>query len=191
MSGSAGAAYSAEITALQAYQKEILNTLDGLAAGMAALTVSEVVSTAFSGTGANNGLGTFPEAVQLSNTYNGVMQTMMTNFQEITELVTAMANALGKSAQNYLETEQQITDSFNQIVTKYQNQVGSFSTSATGPSSSYGQQGTSGSYYTATTGSGTSTSTTTQSYTSTGSSSSGSTDQGNDANASSDTSSEE
>ena len=127
-------------------------TLDGLVAGNAALAVSEAVSGAFFGTGANNGLGTFPEAIELSNTYNTVMQTMMTNFREITDLITAMANALGKSAQNYLDTEQQITDSFNQIVAKYENQAGSFSPNATGPTASYGQAGTSGAYSSATTG---------------------------------------
>ena len=191
-SGSAGA-YAAEIDALQNYQKQILNTLDGLTAASAALTISEAVSSAFSGVGTNNGLGTFPEAVELSGTYNSVMQTMMTNFREISDLVTAMANALGKSAQNYVETEQQITDSFNQIVQKYENQNGSFSPTATAPVTTSGQVGTSSSYYTATAGT-TPATTTTQTSTTTSSpapSGSGSIAQGNDSNASNDTSSEE
>ena len=188
-SGSAGA-YAAEIDALQNYQKQILTTLDGLTAASAVLTISEAVSSAFSGVGTNNGLGTFPEAVELSNTYNSVMQTMMTNFREISDLVTAMAAALGKSAQNYVETEQQITDSFNQIVQKYENQVGSFSPTATAPATTSGQVGTSSSYYTATAGSTPATSTT-QTSTTTESTPAGSIAQGNNSNASNDTSSEE
>jgi hypothetical protein len=207
MSG-AGSAYAAEISALQAYQKQILTTLDGLMAGNAALVAVEAVTSAFSGTGANNGLGTFDEAVQLSGTYNNVMQTMMTNFKEITELVTAMANALGKSASNYLETEQQITDSFNNIVKKYESQSGGFSTpgtsTSTAPATTSGQSGTSNTYYTANTASTPSTSTsttntttqtsttsTTPSTTSTTSTNSGSISQDNNANASNDSSSEE
>ena len=205
----AGSAYAAEISALQAYQKQILTTLDGLMAGNAALVAVEAVTSAFSGTGANNGLGTFDEAVQLSGTYNNVMQTMMTNFKEITELVTAMANALGKSASNYLETEQQITDSFNNIVKKYESQSGGFSTpgtsTSTAPATTSGQSGTSNTYYTANTASTpsttttttqtstpeTSTTSTTPSTTSTTSTNSGSMSQDNNANASNDSSSEE
>lgn len=211
MSG-AGSAYAAEISALQAYQKQILTTLDGLMAGNAALVAVEAVTSAFSGTGANNGLGTFDEAVQLSDTYNNVMQTMMTNFKEITDLVTAMANALGKSASNYLETEQQITDSFNSIVKKYESQSGGFSTpgtsTSTAPATTSGQPGTSNTYYTAnaaatpSTSTGTSTSTTTLTQTTTTSTptsttpsspgtNSGSISQDNNSNASNDSSSEE
>jgi hypothetical protein len=206
MSG-AGSAYAAEITALQAYQKHILNTLDGLMVANAALTAVEAVSSAVGGAGANNGLGTFEEAAQLSNTYNSVMQTMMTNFKEITELVSAMANALGKSAQNYLETEQRITDSFNDIVKKYEAQSGGFSTpgtsTSTAPTSVSGYTGTSNAYNSATTASGTATGTgagtttaaqtQTQTQTSTittTSSGSGSISRANTANTSNDTNSE-
>lgn len=202
MSG-AGSAYAAEISALQTYQKHILSTLDGLMAGNAALMAVETVSSVVGGAGANNGLGTFDEAAQLSNTYNSVMQTMMTNFKEITELVSAMASALGKSAQNYLETEQRITDSFNDIVKKYEAQSGGFSTpgtsTSTAPTNGSAYAGTSNAYYSAnsaSTGTGTGTGTTqtqtsttatTQSGTSTGS---GSISQDNNANASNDTNSE-
>jgi hypothetical protein len=114
----------AEITALQNYQREILGTLDAMVIGNAALTVASGVSSS----GSNNGLGTFPEAASLSSTYNSVMQAMITNFQEITDLVTAMANVLGKSAQSYSDTEAQLTAQFNQIVTQYESQSGGFST---------------------------------------------------------------
>jgi len=203
MSGTAGAAYRAEITALQNYQKEILNTLDAMVIGNAAMTTVNAVST-MTGGGQNNGLGTFPEAVSLSNTYNSVMQTMINNFKEITDLVTAMANVLGKSAQNYADTEQQLTDQFNQIVAKYESQSGGFSTpgspTATGATGTTAQGGTSAAYYSATpstnstTGTTTSTGSTTGSGTGTGTGSGtsgdGSISQGNDANASNDTSSE-
>ena len=205
--GSAGSAYAAEISALQTYQKQILTTLDTLVADETAMTVLAVVTSVATGTGGNNGLGTFPEAVQLSQTYNSVMKSLMTNFQEISALVTAMAGALGKSAQNYLETEQQITDSFNQIVQKYESQSGGFSTpgspTATAPTTgTLPQTGTSASYYTASTGqspakSSPAASTASASEASgsgsgaSGTSGTGSISQGNTSNSSSDTSSEE
>ena len=213
MAGSANAFYIEEIAALQAYQKEILKALDDLTAASTALTTNEAltavdaVSGALGGVGANNGLGAFDEASTLSTTYNNVMQTLMTNFKEISELVTAMANALGKSARTYQETEQQITDSFNQIVSKYEAQSGGFNPTptTTAPSASTGQSGTTGTYNSATpatlsnttttTTSTTPTSTTTTTPTSTTSSStpssSGSISQDNTANASNNTSSEE
>jgi uncharacterized membrane protein YgcG len=209
--GSAGSAYAAEISALQTYQKQILTTLDTMVADEAAMTVLATVTSVATGTGGNNGLGTFPEAVQLSKTYSSVMQSLMTNFQEISALVTAMAGALGKSAQSYLETEQQITDSFNQIVQKYESKSGGFSTpgspTPTAPTGTSPQTGTSDSYYTAT-ASQTPTTTSASSSASSASSSSGSSSsgsgsgssggsgtgsiaQGNTSNASNNTSSEE
>jgi hypothetical protein len=107
------------------------------------------------GGGQNNGLGTFPEAASLSSTYNNVMQTMINNFKEISDLVTAMANVLGKSAQSYSDTEQQLTDQFNQIVAKYESQSGGFSTP--GSPTATGSTGTSNAYYSASSSSGTST----------------------------------
>jgi hypothetical protein len=200
MTGAAGSFYLAEISALQAYQKEILQTLDELTTANQSLTTTEVLTAVDTATGslgmggANNGLGTFDEAVSLSNTYNGVMQTLITNFKEISELVTAMANSLGKSAQNYQETEQQITDSFNKIVTKYQSQSGGFSTTpvTTGATAASGQSGTSASYTSAQPAtSATTTQQTTTTTTSGSSSGSGSISEENDANSSNDTSSEE
>ena len=199
MSGSAGTAYRAEITALQNYQKEILNTLDAMVVGNAAMTAVGAVS-AVTGSGQNNGLGAFPEAASLSNTYDSVMQSMIHNFQEITDLVTAMANVLGKSAQNYSDTEQQLTDQFNQIVAKYESQSGGFSTPgsptaipATGTSP---QTGTSNAYYSASSSTGATTTTTTTTSTSSGTTPSGtsgdpgSISQDNNANATNDTNSE-
>jgi prefoldin subunit 5 len=215
MAGSANAFYIEEIAALQAYQKEILKALDDLTSASTALTTNEAltavdaVSGALSGVGANNGLGAFDEATTLSTTYNNVMQTLMTNFKEISDLVTAMANALGKSAQTYRETEQQITDSFNQIVSKYETQSGSFNPTpaTTAPSASTGQSGTTGTYNSATPAMASNTTTTTTSTTpnstttttatptsttSSGTpSSSGSISQDNTANASNNTSSQE
>jgi hypothetical protein len=211
--GSAGSAYAAEISALQTYQKQILATLDAMVADQAAMTVVSAVSSVANGSGRNSGLGTFPEAAQLSQTYSGVMQSLMTNFQEISAMVTAMANALGKSAQNYLETEQQITDSFNQIVQKYGTQAGGFSTpgspTSTAPTGTSPQTGTGDSYYTAAPAPSSTTSTA-ASTTSTppvsnasgsasgsgsgsgsGSSGTGTIAQGNTSNESNDTSSEE
>jgi hypothetical protein len=201
VTGTASSFYLAEISALQAYQKQILQTLEELTTANASLVVIEAVGGVLGATGSNNGLGNFDEAVQLSNTYSGVMQTMMTNFKEISELVTAMANALGKSAQNYQETEQQITDSFNQIVTKYEAQSGGFSTpgapAATAPAPAAGQPGTSNTYYTATSGTTPATSTTTTQTTTTPASTTtpstgtGSISQDNNSNASNNTSGEE
>ena len=182
--GSAGSAYAAEISALQTYQKQILSTLDNLVASEAVIAIV----SGFSGTGANSGLGTFPEAVELGNAYTTVMQNLMTNFKEISALVTTMANVLGKSAQNYMETEQQLTDSFNKIVSQYESQTGSFSTpgspTATAPTGTSAQTGTSSAYNSATPA-------TTTSGTTTTSTSSGSIEQENDSNESNDTSSEE
>lgn len=161
MSGTAGTAYKAEITALQNYQKEILNTLDSMVIGNAALTTVNAVG-AMAGGGQNNGLGSFPEAASLSNTYNSVMQAMINNFKEISDLVTAMANVLGKSAQSYADTEQQLTDQFNQIVSKYESQSGGFSTpgspTATGTTGTQPQGGTSNAYYSGATAPGSTTS---------------------------------
>lgn len=145
----------AEITALQNYQKEILGTLDSMVAGNVVLTALDGLTSG----GGNNGLGGFPEAVSLSNTYNNVMQSMITNFKEITALVTAMASVLGKSAQSYTDTETQLTDQFNKIVTQYESQSGGFTTPGSPTPSSPGQPtpqgGTSGAYTSATPASGT------------------------------------
>ena len=193
--GAASSFYLQEITALQAYQKEILQTLDDLTTANQSLTTNEVLTALDTATGAlgmggaNNGLGTFDEATQLSNTYNGVMQTMITNFKEISDLVNAMAASLGKSAQNYQETEQQITDSFNKIVSKYQSQNGSFGTTptSTAPATASGQTGTSGTFTSATPA----TSTTTTQTTTTTPVTANTMTQDNDSNTSNDTSSEE
>ncbi len=91
--------------------------------GNAALTAVNGVEAIF-GKGANNGLGTFPEAVSLNDTYNSVMQALITNFKDITELVNTMATVLGKSASGYSETEAQLTAQFNKIVTQYETQSG-------------------------------------------------------------------
>jgi hypothetical protein len=201
MSGTAGTAYRAEITALQNYQKEILSTLDAMVIGNAALTTVNAVSS-ITGGGQNNGLGSFPEAASLSSTYNSVMQTMINNFKEITDLVTAMANVLGKSAQNYSDTEQQLTDQFNQIVAKYESQSGGFSTpgspAATSATGTTPQGGTSNTYYSAspsTTSSATNTTAVTTNTTTSAPESatlggSDSVTQDNNANSSNDTSSE-
>jgi hypothetical protein len=190
-SGAVGGSYSAEISQLQAYQKEVLQTLDEMIAGSAALTAGNAVLGAFTGQGANNGLGTFPEAVELSNAYNGIMQAMLTNFKEISALVTTMANVLGTSAQNYADTEQQLTDQFKSIVAKYETQAGGFTipgtaTSTAAPTTS-GQSGTSDSYFSATTANGAAD--TTETDPSSSSSSSSSSDP-NDANTPSSTSGE-
>jgi hypothetical protein len=55
------------------------------------------------------------------------MQTLMTNFEEITQLVNTMTTVLGTAGKNYAETEQQLTDQFNQIALQYQTQSGGFS----------------------------------------------------------------
>jgi hypothetical protein len=187
----AGNSYSAEISQLQTYQKEILKTLDEMVSGSTALTAGNAVLGIFTGQGANNGLGTFPEAVELSNAYNGIMQEMLANFKEISALVTTMANVLGTSSQNYADTEQELTDKFKSIVAKYETQAGGFTvpgtaTSTTAPTVS-GQSGTSDSYLSATTANGT-TGTTGSSSSSSSSSSSGS--DPNSANASSATNDE-
>ena len=191
--GSAGSAYAAEISALQTYQKQILGTLDDMVAAEAAIAVVSAVGSFTTGSGgANSGLGTFPEAADLSQTYSGVMQYLMTNFSEISQLVTTMANVLGKSAQSYLDTEQQLTDQFNSIVSKYEAQTGGFSTpgspTATAPTGTSPQTGTSASYYSATASAPTTTSTSSTAQTP---APSGSIEQGNNSNASNDTSSEE
>jgi len=185
--GSAGSAYAAEISALQTYQKEILSTLDNMVAAEATAVIMSSFGS-FTGTGSNSGLGTFPEAVTLSSAYTTVMQNLMTNFKEISALVSTMANVLGKSAQNYMETEQQLTDNFNKIVSQYESQIGSFSTpygpTATAPAGTSPQTGTSSAYNSATPS-------TTTATTSTTPTSSGSIEQENDSNESNDTSSEE
>lgn len=159
MSGTSGAAYRAEIDALQNYQKEILTTLDGLTVGSAALAAVNGVEAIF-GKGANNGLGAFPEAVSLNDTYNSVMQAMITNFKEITDLVNTMAAVLGKSASGYTETEAQLTAQFNKIVTQYETQSGGVVVAGTTPTTTTGtttQSGTPGTSSTTTTADTTST----------------------------------
>lgn len=197
MSAVASSFYLEEISALQTYQKEILKALDDLTkanqslTGTVALTAIDAVTGALGAGGANNGLGTFPEAQQLSKTYNSVMQTMMTNFREISDLVNAMANALGKSAKSYLETEQQITDSFTKIVTQYESKTGGFSTTptSTAAATTSGQPGTTYTYNSAKPD--TSTTTTTQTSSTSSNTTSNSIGQGNNANSSNDASSEE
>jgi hypothetical protein len=198
MSPVASSFYLEEISALQNYQKEILKALDDLTkanqslTGTVALTAIDAVTGALGAGGANNGLGTFPEAQQLSTTYNSVMKTLLTNFEEISKLVNAMANALGSSAKSYQETEQQITDSFTKIVTQYESQTGGFSTTpkSTAAATTSGQPGTGSSYNSATPSNSSGTTTQTSNYAAT-TTPSNSISTGNQANTSNDASSEE
>jgi hypothetical protein len=197
MGGSAGSAYAAEISALQTYQKQILVILDTMVASEAAMAVTTGIGGLLGSGGANSGLGTFPEAADLSQTYSGVMQYLMTNFSEISDLVTTMATVLGKSAQSYLETEQQLTDQFNSIVSKFQSggQTGDFilpgGPASTAPTGTAPQTGTSASYYSATPAPGSTTTAATVDAAPQTPAPSGSIEQDNNANASTDTSSEE
>ena len=124
-------AYTAEISALQTYQNKMLAIMDGMVAQGAVYGITVGVSDA-----GGAGLGNFPEAKALGDKYNAVMQAMMTNFQEISDLINAMTTALGSSAKNYADAEQTITDQFNKIMQQYQGQNGSFNPTATAAASS-------------------------------------------------------
>jgi uncharacterized protein YyaL (SSP411 family) len=99
------------------------------------------------------------------------MQSLMTNFEEITQLVNTMTTVLGAAGKNYAETEQQLTDQFNQIVAQYDGKSGGFSTE---PMTTTSAQGTTTTTDTAT--STASTATTGQTYTTTSPSSDSSSD---------------
>jgi hypothetical protein len=118
-----GAAYTVEISALQTYQSKLLGIMDS----MVAQSVSLGISASAAGSG-SAGLGNFPEAQSLATAYQSSMQSLMTNFEEITQLVNTMTSVLGTAGKNYAEAEQQLTDQFNQIVAQYEGKSGSFTT---------------------------------------------------------------
>lgn len=122
----AAAAYAVEISALQTYQSKLLGIMDS----MVAQSVTLGVNTAAASSG-SAGLGNFPEAQQLASAYQASMQALMTNFEEITQLVNTMTDVLGKAGKNYAETEQQLTDQFNKIAAQYSGKAGSFTTTPT------------------------------------------------------------
>jgi hypothetical protein len=163
LSAAAGAAYTVEISALQTYQSKLLGIMDSMFAQSVALGMN----TAAAGS-SDAGLGNFPEAQSLASAYQNSMQTLMTNFEEITQLVNTMTTVLGTAGKNYAETEQQLTDQFNQIALQYQSQAGSFSPNpvAPGPTATpdSGSSSTTTTSTTASTGSTASTATTGPSY---------------------------
>jgi hypothetical protein len=163
LDAAAGAAYTVEISALQTYQSKLLGIMDS----MVAQSVTLGVNAAAAGSG-NAGLGTFPEAQSLASAYQSSMQSLMTNFEEITQLVNTMTSVLGTAGKNYAETEQQLTDQFNQIVAQYEGKSGGFSTTPTtvAPAANSGSS-TSSTSSTTTSSSTPSTATTGQSYTTT------------------------
>lgn len=126
LDAAAGAAYAVEISALQTYQSKLLGIMDSMVAQSVALGLSASVA----GSG-NAGLGNFPEAQSLGGAYQSSMQSMMTNFEEITQLVNTMTNVLGTAGKNYAETEQQLTDQFNQIAAQYEGKSGGFAANPT------------------------------------------------------------
>jgi len=154
-----GAAYTVEISALQTYQSKLLGIMDSMVAQSVALGIN----AAASGSG-GAGLGSFPEAQSLASAYQGSMQSLMTNFEEITQLVNTMTNVLGTAGKNYAETEQQLTDQFNQIVLQYEGKSGGFST----PTTTAVPDGSSNSSSTSTSSTSTNTSSSTASTASTG-----------------------
>ncbi|WP_034268144.1 hypothetical protein [Actinospica robiniae] len=126
LDAAAGAAYAVEISALQTYQSKLLGIMDSMVAQSVALGLSATVA----GSG-NAGLGNFPEAQSLGSAYQTSMQSLMTNFEEITQLVNTMTNVLGTAGKNYAETEQQLTDQFNQIAAQYEGKSGGFAANPT------------------------------------------------------------
>lgn len=171
----AAAAYAVEISALQTYQSKLLGIMDSMVAQSVTLGVN--TAAASSGTA---GLGNFPEAQQLASKYQASMQALMTNFEEITQLVNTMTDVLGKAGKNYAETEQQLTDQFNKIAAQYSGKAGSFTTTPDysgpgGPASGYGSSSSSSSPSTSNTSGATGSSGTTgQTYSISGNSSSNS-----------------
>jgi len=126
LDAAAGAAYAVEISALQTYQSKLLGIMDSMVAQSVALGLSASVAGS-----SNAGLGNFPEAQSLGSAYQSSMQSLMTNFEEITQLVNTMTNVLGAAGKNYAETEQQLTDQFNQIAAQYEGKAGGFSANPT------------------------------------------------------------
>lgn len=126
LDAAAGAAYAVEISALQTYQSKLLGIMDSMVAQSVALGLSATVA----GSG-NAGLGNFPEAQSLGSAYQSSMQSLITNFEEITQLVNTMTNVLGTAGKNYAETEQQLTDQFNQITAQFEGKAGGFSANPT------------------------------------------------------------
>ena len=164
LDAAAGAAYTVEISALQTYQSKLLGIMDSMVAQSVALGMN----TAAAGS-SDAGLGNFPEAQSLASAYQSSMQSLMTNFEEITQLVNTMTTVLGAAGKNYAETEQQLTDQFNQIVAQYDGKSGGFTTE---PLTTTSAQGTTTTTDTATATA--STATTGQTYATTTSSSSSS-----------------
>lgn len=171
LDAAAGAAYTVEISALQTYQNKLLGIMDSMFAQSITLGMTDAAANS-----GNAGLGSFPEAQSLAAAYQSSMQTLFTNFKEITQLVNTMTTVLGTAGKNYAETEQQITEQFNQITAQYSGQQGSFTANPT-PATPDGSSSSVSSYAGPTSSTTASTATTGPSYaTTTATSSSASND---------------
>ena len=107
--GDVAAWFGVQVTSLEAYQKQLSSLLQDVETQL-----TKVNTTDSSGT-----FGDFTEATALYTSYEATKQNIITQFQEISQLIDAMVTALGANASNYNEAESQIQSQFNTILSSY------------------------------------------------------------------------
>ena len=109
VTGSVADWFGVQVTSLEAYQKQLSSMLQDV----------ETQLTKVNTTDGSGSFGDFTEATALYNSYEATKQSIITQFQEISQLIDAMVTAIGKNANNYSEAESQIESQFNTILASY------------------------------------------------------------------------
>jgi len=109
VTGSVADWFGVQVTSLEAYQKQLSSMLQDV----------ETQLTKVNTTDGSGSFGDFTEATALYNSYEATKQSIITQFQEISQLIDAMVTAIGKNANNYSEAESQIESQFNTILSSY------------------------------------------------------------------------
>lgn len=109
VSAAAAAWFGVQVTSLEAYQKQLSTMLQDV----------ETQLTKVNTTDGSSSFGNFSEATALYNSYQSTKQDLISQFQEVSQLIDAMVTALGKNASNYTEAETQIQSQFNSILSSY------------------------------------------------------------------------
>jgi hypothetical protein len=107
--GALAAWFGVQVTSLEAYQKQLSSMLQDVEAQLTKVNTTDGLGS----------FGDFSEATALYNSYEATKQSIITQFQEISQLIDAMVTAIGKNANNYSEAESQIESQFNTILASY------------------------------------------------------------------------
>ena len=101
--------FGVQVTSLVAYQKQLSSLLQDV----------ETQLTKVNTTDGSGSFGNFSEATAFHASYEATKLNIITQFQEVSQLIDAMVTAIGKNANNYSEAESQIESQFNTILSSY------------------------------------------------------------------------